>query len=187
MHIAQGILTVMNTNIVQNGGSMIIYIVDWFAQLNHKMGGDLEKIREVGTHLIEILKGCGINMVGTDFVWASDFIKSSETYLPRVLDISMNFTLNRIKRCGQIMGRADKDELSASQIIYPCMQAADIFELVPGGIDICQLGVDQRKVNMLATEYAEYVNKILDPIRIHFQQPDLKELQDRVASYRATR
>ena len=34
------------------------------------------------------------------------------------------------------------------------MQAADIFELVPGGIDICQPGVDQRKVNMLAIEYA---------------------------------
>jgi len=34
------------------------------------------------------------------------------------------------------------------------MQCADIFELVPGGVDICQLGVDQRKVNMLAREYA---------------------------------
>ena len=31
------------------------------------------------------------------------------------------------------------------------MQVADVFQL---GVDICQLGMDQRKVNMLAREYA---------------------------------
>ena len=35
------------------------------------------------------------------------------------------------------------------------MQAADVFEL---GVDICQLGLDQRKVNMLAREYAANAN-----------------------------
>lgn len=35
--------------------------------------------------------------------------------------------------------------------MYPCMQCADVFEL---DVDICQLGADQRKVNMLAREYA---------------------------------
>lgn len=29
----------------------------------------------------------------------------------------------------QIMGRSENDELSASQVFYPCMQAADIFFL----------------------------------------------------------
>ena len=38
-----------------------------------------------------------------------------------------------------------------AQILYPVMQVADVFEL---GVDICQLGMDQRKVNMLAREYA---------------------------------
>lgn len=41
------------------------------------------------------------------------------------------------------MGRKDSDELSAAQIMYPCMQCADIFFLKA---DICQLGMDQRKV-----------------------------------------
>lgn len=156
IHIAQGIITVMNTNdIIDCGGRMIIYIADWFAQMNQKMGGDLAKIREVGLYFIEVFKSCGINMTGVDFIWASDFINDSKTYLSRVLDISMNFTLNRVTRCSQIMGRTEKDTLQASQIFYPCMQTADIFELVPGGVDICQLGVDQRKVNMLAIEYAD--------------------------------
>lgn len=39
--------------------------------------------------------------------------------------------------------------MQASQILYPCMQAADIFHLKA---DVCQLGMDQRKVNMLARE-----------------------------------
>ncbi len=49
------------------------------------------------------------------------------------------------------MGREEGDDLSASQLFYPCMQCADIFQLKA---DICQLGVDQRKVNALAIEYA---------------------------------
>ena len=32
-------------------------------------------------------------------------------------------------------------------MIYPCMQCTDIFFL---DVDVCQLGIDQRKVNMLA-------------------------------------
>ena len=35
--------------------------------------------------------------------------------------------------------------------MYPCMQATDVFYLKS---DICQLGMDQRKVNMLARDYA---------------------------------
>jgi len=45
------------------------------------------------------------------------------------------------------MGRKDTEEMSAAQIFYPCMQCADVFFLKA---DICQLGMDQRKVNMLA-------------------------------------
>ena len=47
------------------------------------------------------------------------------------------------------MGRGESDSLQASQIFYPCMQCADIFYL---NAHITQLGVDQRKVNVLARE-----------------------------------
>jgi tyrosyl-tRNA synthetase len=161
IHIAQALITVMNTNaLIENGGRMIIYIADWFAQLNHKMGGDLAKIQTVGRYFIEVFKACGINLLETQFIWASDFINGNPNYLPRVLDVSTKNSLNRMKRCCQIMGRKEGDELSSSQIIYPCMQCADIFEL---GVDVCQLGVDQRKVNMLAREYAKDT-KVKPPI-----------------------
>jgi hypothetical protein len=46
-------------------------------------------------------------------------------------------------RCSTIMGREEGDDMPAAQIMYPCMQCADIFFLKA---NICQLGMDQRKV-----------------------------------------
>ncbi|VBB18830.1 tyrosine-tRNA ligase [Yasminevirus sp. GU-2018] len=51
--------------------------------------------------------------------------------------------------------------MKTSQIFYPIMQCADIFFL---NIDICSLGVDQRKVNMLALEYCDMIKRKLKPI-----------------------
>ena len=45
MHIAQGIMKAINVNkITSAGGIFIFWVADWFALLNNKMGGDLEKI-----------------------------------------------------------------------------------------------------------------------------------------------
>jgi tyrosyl-tRNA synthetase len=79
------------------------------------------------------------------------------------LKIARINTVARITRCSQIMGRTDKDELSAAQIFYPCMQAADIWNLKA---DIAQLGMDQRKVNVLARESFPKLG-LKKPIAIH--------------------
>jgi tyrosyl-tRNA synthetase len=79
------------------------------------------------------------------------------------MNVARNTTLNRILRTTQIMGRSEKDTLMASQIFYPCMQAADIFYLK---VDICQLGMDQRKVNILARELGPQLG-LWKPIAIH--------------------
>ncbi|MCK9356351.1 MAG: pyridoxal-dependent decarboxylase [Dehalococcoidia bacterium] len=98
IHIAQAIVTVLNANAVfAAGGRMLIYIADWFAKLNHKMGGDLAKIKEVGRYFIEVFRAAGINP-DTEFVWASDFIEGSRTYWPRVLDIAAHTTVNRVHK-----------------------------------------------------------------------------------------
>merc|ERR1712154_545140 len=46
---------------------------------------------------------------------------------------------------------AESDDMPTANLLYACMQCSDIFFLKA---DICQLGMDQRKVNMLAREYA---------------------------------
>jgi tyrosyl-tRNA synthetase len=161
MHIAQGVLRTINVNkLVEAGCVMIFYVADWFASINNKLGGDLEKIRNCGKYMIEIWKACGMNMNGVTFVWASEMINLSSDYWSQVIDIAKSFSVDRIVRCSQVMGRSETETLSAAQILYPCMQCADIFQL---GVDICSLGLDQRKVNMLALEYVDKVNgKIKD-------------------------
>jgi len=156
IHIAQAIVTVLNANLlVENGCYVKLYIADWFAKLNHKMGGDLEKIKIIGKYFIEVFKACGISKENVEFVWASDLMFKDPNYWERVLDITTKTTYKRAIKCSQIMGRSDTDNLDVSQLIYPCMQCADIFQL---NVDIPQLGLDQKKCNMLAREYAGKIN-----------------------------
>jgi tyrosyl-tRNA synthetase len=116
--------------------------------MNNKMGGDIEKIRKVGEYYIEVWKACDMHVEGIGFVWSDELMKDRKHWEASV-KIAKATTVNRIVRCSQIMGRRSGENLSAAQIFYPCMQAADIFRL---NCDMTQLGMDQRKVNVLARE-----------------------------------
>jgi len=60
MHIAQGVLRAINVNKLTSAGCQFkFWVADWFAQLNNKMGGDLAKIKAVGTYMVEIWKAIG--------------------------------------------------------------------------------------------------------------------------------
>ncbi len=149
MHIAQGILRTINVNkMIKAGIHFKMLVADWFAWMNNKMGGDLEKIRTTGKYFIELWKACGMKTEKIDFIWSKDIIKE-EGHWKKTIEIARSSTVKRIIRCSQIMGRKETDILSGAQIIYPCMQAGDIFHLKA---DITQLGMDQRKVNVLARE-----------------------------------
>ncbi|MBI2145245.1 tyrosine--tRNA ligase [Candidatus Woesearchaeota archaeon] len=149
IHVAQGILRAINVNKVTKAGCKFkMYAADWHAWANNKLGGDLEKIQVCGDYLVEVWKAAGMNLDKVEFVRASDVV-GKQDYWKKVLQVSRNSTIQRIVRTGQIMGRKESEVQQASMILYSCMQAADIFELEA---DICQLGMDQRKVNILARE-----------------------------------
>lgn len=85
-----------------------------------------------------------------EFLWASEEIdKRSNEYWMSVMKIACQNTISRVQKCATIMGKKQSDKLKVSQLFYPCMQCADISFL---DVDFCQLGVDQRKVNMLAID-----------------------------------
>lgn len=182
MHIAQGVLKALNVNkLTKSGVTFRFWVADWFAQLNNKMGGDLKKIQTVGKYLVEIWKAIGMDMSKVEFLYASEEInKRPDEYWTLVMDVARRNNLKRIVRCSQIMGRNETDDLSAAQIFYPCMQCADIFFLKA---DICQLGMDQRKVNMLAREYADDCKpKKLKPIILsHPMLPGLLQGQEKMS------
>jgi tyrosyl-tRNA synthetase len=165
IHIAQGLLRMINVNkFTSTGCKFKFWVADWFAQMNLKFGGDMKKIKAAGELMIETWKVCGMDMANVEFIWASEeILRRNGEYWALVLDISSKFSAGRIKKCTTIMGRAEDDDLSCSQLFYPVMQCADIFFL---DIDICSLGMDQRKVNMLAREYCDKIDRKNKPIII---------------------
>jgi tyrosyl-tRNA synthetase len=218
MHIAQGLLRAHNVNkFVKSGVHFKFWVADWFALMNLKLGGDINKIQKAGKDMIKVWEACGMDTKAIDnngnpmieFIWSSEEInKRSDEYWRLVLDIATKFNLNRIKKCTTIMGKKEEDnvfdtiielnaeitqmfeenniqelekykdsimnklkillntkldDLAASQIFYPVMQCADIFFL---NVDICSLGLDQRKVNMLAIEYCDKIKRRFKPIII---------------------
>ncbi|MBN1159787.1 MAG: tyrosine--tRNA ligase [Candidatus Diapherotrites archaeon] len=163
MHIAQGLMRSININkMIDSGATFKMLIADWHAWANNKLGGNLENIQKAGEYFKEIWQASGMKLDNVEFIWASDVVKD-ENYWKLVMDIARESTLARVQRCTQIMGRSEKDTLQASQILYPCMQCADIFYLKT---DVCQLGMDQRKVNMLAREIAPKFN-FKKPVAVH--------------------
>ena len=120
MHIAQGVLKALNVNKLTRAGCVFkFWVADWFALLNNKYDGDLE-----------VWRAAGMEMDNVEFLWASDEINAhANDYWLRVMDIARRFNVPRVVRCCTAMGRKEEDDLSAAQIFYPCMQAADIFFL----------------------------------------------------------
>ncbi|KAK9807376.1 hypothetical protein WJX73_009080 [Symbiochloris irregularis] len=183
MHIAQGILKALNVNkLTRCGVTFKFWVADWFGQLNNKMGGDLKKIQTVGAYFVEIWKAVGMEGIGDKVLFlntSEEINRSPNEYWTLVMDIARRNNLKRILRCGQIMGRSESDDLSAAQIMYPCMQCADIFFLKA---NICQLGMDQRKVNMLAREYCDEVKRKLKPVILsHPMLPGLQQGQEKMS------
>lgn len=180
MHIAQGIFKAINVNKCTAAGcEFVFWVADWFALMNDKVGGELAKIRTVGKYLVEVWNAAGMDMKNVTFLWSSDEINQhAGTYWKTVLDIGRRNSIARIKKCCTIMGKAE-GTLTAAQILYPLMQCADIFFLKA---DICQLGLDQRKVNMLAREYCDLIGRKLKPVILsHHMLSGLKKGQAKMS------
>lgn len=133
------------------GVKVKLILADSFAWINNKFDGDLERIRAAGEYFVEVWKAAGVDMKKVDVIWHKEFFDDPE-YWKKVILIARNHSLKRTRRSLAIAGRSDDDSQSAALSFYPSMQCADIFHI---GADICQLGLDQRKVNMLAREIAE--------------------------------
>lgn len=125
-----------------------LWLADYFAFLNNKMQGDLKKIRLVGEYFVEVWKAAGVDMNKVEVLWTSDAI-GDRKYWDLVLQVARNTTLKRTFRALTIMGRKEGELQETAQVFYPMMQVADIFYLKA---DMTQLGLDQRRANILARE-----------------------------------
>ena len=86
-----------------------------------------------------------------EFVLASDLYRDDDEYWATVIEVSKNTTLARMQRSISIMGRQERESIDFAKLIYPAMQAADIFTL---GVHIAHAGMDQRKAHVIARDVA---------------------------------
>ena len=153
MHIGQGLVcTSKIQDLIKAGFNFIVFLADWHSMINNKFGGDLEKIRTVGRYYKHCFTALGIPENRTEYVWAAELAEKAE-YWEKVLRVARATTTQRVLRAIPIMGRDMRsEETDAATIFYPCMQAADIFEMK---LDVACAGIDQRKAHILAREVGE--------------------------------
>ncbi len=154
VHLGTGLCTALKLRDFQKAGiNTTVFLADYHSYINGKLGGDLEKIQKVaGGYFKHAFHSLGLEKV--EFVLASEIYDND--YWKEVLRISKDTTIKRMLRCITIMGRKETEGTSSSAILYPAMQAADIFKL---DVQIAHAGMDQRKVHMLARELSHSYKK----------------------------
>lgn len=154
-HIPFAIYRTLLTGYLLRAGFHVKYLLaDSFAWINHKLGGDIDKIRETARYYIEVWRKAG-EVLGVPFekveiVWHKDLFDDPE-YWRKVLLVAKSHTLARTRRALTIAGRVAGERQEVAIYFYPSMQAADVFHLP---VDTPQMGIDQRKVNMLVRDVA---------------------------------
>ncbi|HSV42354.1 MAG TPA: tyrosine--tRNA ligase [Methanomassiliicoccales archaeon] len=152
VHIGWMVCTQKVKNFVDAGFDFVVFLADWHAYLNDKLGGDIENIQVCARYMEDCFEALGVPRDRVRFVLASDLMDDI-TYWEKVMKIGKVTSLTRVKRALTIMGRnEDEAEMDSSKTLYPLMQAADIFQL---DVDVAYAGMDQRKAHMVAREAAD--------------------------------
>ena len=145
------------------GCELTVFLADWHAWINDKLGGSLERIAAAGRYMGAAFRALGVSESATRWRWANELTGSSE-YWTRVVRVAKTTSLARTKRAMTILGRTEEEaQLDTAKLFYPAMQAADIFELP---VDIAYAGMDQRRAHVLAREVAHHYGWPV-PVAVH--------------------
>jgi tyrosyl-tRNA synthetase len=152
VHLGWVIISNKVRDFVDAGFDFTVFFADWHAYINDKLGGNIDTIRICARYMEDCFEALGVPRDKVNFVYAFELMDNID-YWSKVISIGKNSTLSRVKRAMTIMGReGDEAEVDTSKVMYPLMQAADIFAL---DVDVAYAGMDQRRAHMLAREAAD--------------------------------
>ncbi|QQR92291.1 MAG: tyrosine--tRNA ligase [Candidatus Iainarchaeum archaeon] len=162
---------------MEAGADCSIFLADWHAWINDKLGGDKQAIQRVGKGYFKECFSAAAKVVGVDdekirFVLGSELYHQQDGYWETVVDVAKHTTLARMQRSITILGRKEGDNLDFAKLLYPAMQVADIYFQQ---LTIVHAGMDQRKAHVVAREVAEklqyhgikHQGKTITPIAVH--------------------
>jgi tyrosyl-tRNA synthetase len=162
-HLGTGIVAALKAKeLIEAGIHFKLFLADWHAWINNKMGGDLDTIKRVGEYFQKVWLSLGVPDT-VEFVWSYEFVNDSE-YWGRIIKVLKESTVARITRCLTIMGRKEAELQEAAQYMYPAMQVSDIYQME---LDIACSGMDQRKAHMLARDVGPKLG-LPKPVAVHY-------------------
>ena len=156
-HLGTGLLSMSKVrDLTAAGVQCRVFLADWHTWINDKLGGDRQLIRRIASgYFAEALKASllcvGGDPLQLEVVLASDMYDQYPDYWAAVIDVSKNTSLARMQRSITILGRQEGEGVDFAKLIYPAMQAADIFAQ---GVHIAHAGMDQRKAHVIARDVA---------------------------------
>lgn len=166
LHIGHFYQLMKVKDLQEAGAETVIWLADYHSAVNDKLGGDIDTIKKVAKEYfvpaMKVLFECiGGNPDKLIFKLCSEEYAAHPNFWMTFLEVAKNTSLSRSKRSITIMGREEaEDSIETAKIIYPIMQAADIFLLQ---VNIAQAGIDQRKVHVVARDAAKQIK----PVAIH--------------------
>lgn len=170
VHLGTGLASMLKIKDLQDAGvKTMVLLADWHTWLNKKLDTTLETARRLSREYFEEGLKAAALCVGADpekieFVLGSELYQNlGQRYWATVIQVSKATTLARMLRSTTIMGRKEAEISDAAMLIYPAMQAADIFVL---GVNIAHAGMDQRNVHVVARDVAKDLRK-QKPVSLH--------------------
>jgi tyrosyl-tRNA synthetase len=163
VHLGTGVICAYKIkDFVEAGIHYKAYLSTWHAWLNNKLGGDLNLIRKSADLFRHSWIALGVPPDKVEFIY-SDELYDDLDYWATVVRVAKNLTIARVRRTLEIAGRKETEARMVSDFLYTPMQVADIFYMQ---VKICQLGIDQRKANVVARELGERLG-FWKPVCVH--------------------
>ena len=158
VHLGGGLVAMAKVRDFQEAGvDCSVLLADWHTWINDKLGGDRDRIRRLAFSYYGEAMKASLLCVGGDpaalrLILASDvYADPARDYWATVIEVAKHTSVARMQRSVTILGRREGEQHDFAKLIYPAMQAADIFAL---GVHIAQAGMDQRKAHVVARDVA---------------------------------
>lgn len=170
VHLGTGLACMQKVKELHEAGVKVsILLADWHGWINDKLDGKLETATKMARSYFEEGLKAGYLCLGGNpddikFVVGSELYgENPNEYWSTVIKVSKATTISRIMRSTDIMGRQAGESSNAATLIYPAMQAADLFIMKR---NIIHAGTDQRNVHIVARNVARDL-KQPKPVAIH--------------------
>lgn len=170
VHLGTGLACMQKVKELHDAGAEVsVLLADWHGWINDKLDGTLETANKMArSYFEEGLKASYLCLEGDPddikFVVGSELYgQNPNLYWSTVIKVSKATTISRMMRSTDIMGRQAGESSYAATLIYPAMQAADLFTMQR---NIIHAGTDQRNVHIVARDVAKDLG-VEKPIAIH--------------------